>query len=58
MTIKLVGGGQGLELSIAGGDQGFPFCNSNDSQSLLLRGVERPRGLLVRNGSFWRPNAC
>ncbi|MGB6209118.1 hypothetical protein [Mycobacterium sp.] len=31
VTIKLVGGGQGLQLSIAGGDQGFPFCNSNDA---------------------------
>jgi hypothetical protein len=31
VTIKLVGGGQGLELTIAGGDQGFPFCNSNDA---------------------------
>jgi hypothetical protein len=30
VTIKLVGGGQGLQLSVAGGDQGFPFCNSND----------------------------
>jgi hypothetical protein len=30
VTIKLVGGGQGLELTIAGGDQGFPFCNNND----------------------------
>jgi len=25
VTIQLVGGGQGLELTIAGGDQGFPF---------------------------------
>jgi hypothetical protein len=30
VTVKLVGGGQGLELWVAGGDQGFPFCNSND----------------------------
>jgi hypothetical protein len=25
------GGGQGLQLSVAGGDQGFPFCNSSDA---------------------------
>jgi hypothetical protein len=31
VTVKLVGGGQGLELWVAGGDQGFPFCNSNDN---------------------------
>jgi hypothetical protein len=31
VTIKLLGGGQGLQLWIAGGDQGFPFCNSNDA---------------------------
>ena len=31
VTIKLVGGGQGLQLWMAGGDQGFPFCNSNDN---------------------------
>jgi hypothetical protein len=31
VTIKLVGDGQGLQLWIAGGDQGFPFCNSNDN---------------------------
>ena len=31
VTIKLVGEGQGLQLWIAGGDQGFPFCNSNDN---------------------------
>jgi hypothetical protein len=31
VTLQLVGGGQGLELTIAGGDQGFPFCNSNGS---------------------------
>jgi hypothetical protein len=31
VSIKLVGGGQGLELTIAGGDQGFGFCNSNDT---------------------------
>lgn len=31
VSIKLVGGGQGLELTIAGGDQGFPFCNANAS---------------------------
>jgi len=30
VTIKVVGGGQGLQLTIAGGDQGFTFCNSND----------------------------
>jgi hypothetical protein len=30
VSIKLVGGGQGLELTIAGGDQGFTFCNNND----------------------------
>jgi hypothetical protein len=33
VTITLVGGGQGLELSIAGGDQGFPFCNDNDNDA-------------------------
>ncbi|MDT5366839.1 MAG: hypothetical protein QOC62_1270 [Mycobacterium sp.] len=33
VTIELVGGGQGLELTIAGGDQGFPFCNSNDNDA-------------------------
>ena len=33
VTIELVGGGQGLLLSIAGGDQGFPFCNSNDNDA-------------------------
>lgn len=32
VTIKLVGGGQGLQLYVAGGDQGFPFCNSNDDR--------------------------
>jgi hypothetical protein len=31
VTIKLVGGGEGLQLWMAGGDQGFPFCNSNDN---------------------------
>ena len=31
VRIKLVGGGQGLQLWMAGGDQGFPFCNSNDN---------------------------
>jgi hypothetical protein len=31
VTIKLVGGGQGLQLWIAGGDQSFPFCNTNDN---------------------------
>jgi hypothetical protein len=31
VTITLVGGGQGLELWVAGGDQGFPFCSSNDN---------------------------
>ncbi len=31
VTITLVGGGRGLELWIAGGDQGFEFCNSNDN---------------------------
>ncbi len=30
VTITLVGDGQGLQLWIAGGDQGFPFCNDND----------------------------
>jgi hypothetical protein len=33
VIIKLVGGGQGLELTIAGGDQGFPFCNNNDNDT-------------------------
>jgi hypothetical protein len=28
VTIKLVGGGQGLQLTVAGGDQGFPFCDA------------------------------
>jgi hypothetical protein len=32
VTISLVGGGQGLQLSVAGGDRGFPFCNSNDDE--------------------------
>jgi hypothetical protein len=27
VSITLVGGGQGLQLWMAGGDQGFPFCN-------------------------------
>jgi hypothetical protein len=31
VTITLVGGGQGLQLWVAGGDQGFPFCNGNDN---------------------------
>jgi hypothetical protein len=31
VSIKLVGGGQGLNLTVAGGDQGFPFCNDNDN---------------------------
>jgi hypothetical protein len=31
VTIKLVGDGQGIQLWTAGGDQGFPFCNSNDN---------------------------
>jgi serine/threonine-protein kinase len=31
VSIKLVGEGQGLLLSVAGGDQGFPFCNSNNA---------------------------
>jgi hypothetical protein len=33
VAIKLVGGGQGLELTIAGGDRGFPFCNANDDDA-------------------------
>jgi hypothetical protein len=33
VSIKLVGGGQGLNLTVAGGDQGFPFCNSNDNDA-------------------------
>jgi hypothetical protein len=33
VTIKLVGAGQGLELTIAGGDHGFPFCNDNDTDA-------------------------
>lgn len=33
VSIKLVGGGQGLELAIAGGDQGFEFCNDNASDA-------------------------
>jgi hypothetical protein len=36
VTIKLVGAGQGLELTIAGGDQGFPFCNDNDNDAASL----------------------
>ena len=32
-TITLVGAGQGLQLTVAGGDQGFPFCNSNDDDA-------------------------
>jgi hypothetical protein len=35
VTITLVGGAQGLQLSVAGGDQGFPFCNSNDNGDAL-----------------------
>jgi hypothetical protein len=31
VTITLLGDAQGLELWVAGGDQGFPFCNSNDN---------------------------
>jgi len=31
VKLKLVGGGQGLQLWVAGGDQGFPFCSSNDN---------------------------
>ena len=30
VSVRLVRSGQGVDLSIAGGDQGFPFCNSND----------------------------
>ena len=33
VSIKLVGGGQGLNLTVAGGDQGFPFCNSKDNEA-------------------------
>ncbi len=33
VSIKLVGNGQGLQLTIAGGDQGFEFCNSNDNDA-------------------------
>jgi hypothetical protein len=33
VTIELVGDGEGLRLTIAGGDQGFPFCNSSDDDS-------------------------
>jgi serine/threonine-protein kinase len=33
VTITLVGGGQALQLSVAGGDQGFPFCNSKDDEA-------------------------
>jgi hypothetical protein len=33
VTITLVGGGKGLQLWMAGGDQGFPFCNSNDDDA-------------------------
>jgi hypothetical protein len=33
VTVTLVGGGQGLQLWVAGGDQGFPFCNSNDDET-------------------------
>jgi hypothetical protein len=35
VTINLVGGGQGLELTVAGGDQGFPFCNNNDNDAAM-----------------------
>jgi hypothetical protein len=31
VSVKLVGGGQGLNLTVAGGDQGFPFCNNKDN---------------------------
>jgi hypothetical protein len=39
VTMKLVGAGQGLELTIAGGDQGFPFCNDNDAASIYYCGA-------------------
>lgn len=35
VSITLVGGGQGLNLTVAGGDQGFPFCNSKDNEAAL-----------------------
>jgi hypothetical protein len=35
VTIKLVGGGQGLELTIAGGDQSFAFCNNDDNDAAM-----------------------
>jgi hypothetical protein len=35
VSIKLVGGGRGLQLWMAGGDQGFPFCNSNDNDAAM-----------------------
>jgi hypothetical protein len=35
VTMTLVGGGQGLQSSIAGGDQGFPFCNNNDNDAAM-----------------------
>jgi hypothetical protein len=33
VSIKLVGDGQGLNLTVAGGDQGFAFCNSSDNEA-------------------------
>jgi hypothetical protein len=35
VKVQLEGGGQGLNLWVAGGDQGFGFCNSNSPGSGL-----------------------
>jgi hypothetical protein len=33
VSIRLVDDGQGLELTIAGGDQGFPCCHSKNDDA-------------------------
>ena len=35
VSIHVVGDGQGLELTVAGADQGFPFCNNNDNDTAM-----------------------
>jgi hypothetical protein len=55
MTIKLVGGCQGLQLWMAGGDHGFPFCNSNDNDAArrYYCGREWPRRMVCGCRDFW-----
>jgi hypothetical protein len=48
VTIKLVGSGQGLQLTVAGGDQGFPFCNSNDNLDASHQGAGELGGAISR----------